>query len=118
MRRRGLTVVIIAVVAAALVGTWTVAYRAGESDGRTKISTDRSIFQTRIASGPQTGAGGTGQNTGAGGSAAAGGRGPAGGSAAAGAGTVAPGGGSAVAGGSAGTPGAGRAAGAATNLTG
>ena len=52
MRRRGVTVITIAVLAAAFVGTWTVAYRLGESDGRNKVSTDRSTFQTRVASGP------------------------------------------------------------------
>jgi len=110
----------IAVVAAALFGTWTVAYRAGESDGRTKVSTDRSIFQTRIASAPQTGAGGSGQNTGAGGSpgaaGAAGSRGPGGGSVAAG--TAAPGGSPAAAGRTSGTPGAGRGTGTTSNLVG
>lgn len=112
MRRRGLAVVIIALVAAALFGTWKIAYSAGESDGRTKVSTDRSIFQTRVASGPQAGASGTGQNSGAGGPpGAAGARSPGGGSAAAGVGTAVPGaGGSAAAGRASGTPGTGRGA--------
>ncbi|MGI8856274.1 MAG: DUF5666 domain-containing protein [Thermomicrobiales bacterium] len=61
MRRRGVTVIIIALLAVAFVGTWSLAYRAGESKGRDKISTDRSAFQTRVASAPQTGASGSAQ---------------------------------------------------------
>ncbi len=61
MRRRGVMVIIIAVLAVAFVGTWSLAYRAGESKGRDKISTDRSAFQTRVASAPQTGASGSAQ---------------------------------------------------------
>src|SRR6478609_4506584 len=117
MRRRGLPVLIIAVVAAALFGTWSLAYRMGESDGRSKVSTDRSAFQTRIAAAPQTSAGASGQTGGAPGAAngANGTRGPAGSSAAG-----APGGGGPAAGGASGTPGAaGRGNGAPTsNLVG
>src|SRR5258708_5799605 len=87
MRRRGATVIIIAIIAAGFFGTWTLAYRKGESDGRAKVSTDRSSFQTRVASSPQTG--GTGGQTGGGGPGGAGGP----------AGTRGAGGGSAVAGG-------------------
>lgn len=64
-------IVIVAVVAAGFLATWTIAYRLGESDGRDKVSADRTIFQTRVASGPQAGgAGGFGQGGGAGGGAA------------------------------------------------
>ena len=76
MRRRGLTVLFLAVIAAVVVGTWTVAYRMGESDGRSKVTADRSAFLARGGGNPQGGAasgapGGTG-GRGAGGSAAAG----------------------------------------------
>lgn len=117
MRRRGVTVIIIAVLAAAFVGTWTVAYRLGESDGRNKVSTDRSTFQTRVASGPQAGAGGN---------QAAGGGFPGGGGAAVPAGARGPGG-SAVTGGgpqptgavgTGGSPAAGRGAGTVSSITG
>ena len=112
MRRRGLPVLIIAVVAAAIFGTWTVAYRMGASDGRAKVTTDRSLFQTRIAGAPQTGAGASGQTGGSPGAAsgAGGTRGP-GGSAVAGA----PGGGGPASAGASGTPGAGRGSGTATS---
>jgi hypothetical protein len=65
MRRRGITVIVIAVIAALLFGTWTLAYRAGQSSGRDKVSSDRSAFQTRVASAPQAaGAGGGNQASG------------------------------------------------------
>lgn len=111
MRRRGVTVIIIAILAAAFVGTWTIAYRMGESDGRDKVSTDRSTFQTRVAGGPQANAGG-GLTTGGGATGQAGARG-AGGSAVAGNGAQATG--VAAAGGS---PAAGRTDRTASNITG
>jgi hypothetical protein len=84
MRRRGIIVVIIAVAAALFFGVYSLAYRAGESSGRSKVSADRSAFQTRVASAPQPAAGGgTGSSGTAGG---AGTRGSAGGSAVAGGG--------------------------------
>lgn len=76
MRRRGITVLIIAVVAAAFVGTYTLAYRAGETTGRDKVSTDRSQFQTRIAANPQSGAAGGSAAAGSGGQRPGGGGGP------------------------------------------
>lgn len=76
MRRRGLTIVILAVIVAAVYATWTVAYRMGESDGRNKVAAARTAFQSRAGSNPPSGAaggapGGTG-GRGAGGSAGAG----------------------------------------------
>jgi regulator of RNase E activity RraA len=77
MRRRGLTVLFLAVIAAAVFATWTIAYRMGESDGRNKVAAARTAFQSRAGGNPQSGAasgapGGTG-GRGAGGSAAGGG---------------------------------------------
>lgn len=95
MRRRGITVLIIAVIAAAFVGTYSLAYRAGETSGRNKVSTDRSQFQTRIAANPQSGGAGGAPPGGAGGSAAAG------------SGAQRPGGGPGNATGASGTPAAG-----------
>lgn len=112
MRRRGATVIIIALLAAAFVGTWTFAYRMGESDGRNKVSTDRSQFQTRVASGPQANAAGQP------GSGAASTRGSAGGSAVAGAGLTGQGAASPGAAGGAGTPAAGRPERVTSSITG
>ncbi len=79
MRRRGLTVIILAVIAAAVYGAWTVAYRMGESDGRNKVAAARSAFLARSGGNPQGG-------TASGAPGGPGGRGDSG-SAAAGAGT-------------------------------
>lgn len=74
MRRRALTVVILAVVAAAFSGTWVVAYRMGQSDGRSKVAADRSAFlETRAAGSAQPATsggrpGGAAPSVGAGGS--------------------------------------------------
>jgi hypothetical protein len=114
MRRRGITVIIIAVAAAAFFGVYTLAYRAGESSGRSKVSADRSAFQTRVASAPQAAAGGGGQ-AGGGTAGGAGTRGSAGGSAAAGGGATGQRGGGA---GGAGTAGAAAPGSAASTLTG
>lgn len=76
MRRRGLTLLVLVVIVAAVYGTWTVAYRMGESDGRNKVAAARTAFQTRAAGNPQSGAvggaPGSAGGRGAGGSAAAG----------------------------------------------
>jgi len=53
MRRRGITVLILAVIAAGLVGVWSVAYRLGDSSGRSKVAADRSAFLTQVPSNPQ-----------------------------------------------------------------
>lgn len=53
MRRRGITVLILAVIAAALVGVWSVAYRLGDASGRNKVTADRSAFLTRAPGNPQ-----------------------------------------------------------------
>jgi hypothetical protein len=113
MRRRGITVIIIAVIAAAFFGVYTLAYRTGESSGRSKVSADRSAFQTRVASAPQAAAGG-GQ-AGGGTAGGAGTRGSAGGSAAAGGGATGQRGGGA---GGAGTVGTAAPGGAISTLTG
>lgn len=131
MRRRGIMIIVIALVAAGFFGTWTLAYRSGETSGRNKVSADRSAFGTRVAAGQPAGAGGQGGGAPGGAGGAGGTRGQGGGSAVAGtgatdgaAGTRGPGGGSAVAGagnvgqGANGTPGAGRQGGATSNLTG
>lgn len=87
MRRRGITVIIIAIIAAAFFGVYTLAYRAGESSGRSKVTADRTAFQTRVASAPQAAAGGGGGGQASGGtSGGAGPRGAGGGSPAAGGG--------------------------------
>lgn len=114
MRRRGITVIIIAVIAAAFFGVYTLAYRTGESSGRSKVSADRSAFQTRVASAPQAAAGGGGQ-AGGGTAGGAGTRGSAGGSAAAGGGATGQRGGGA---GGAGTAGAAAPGSSASTLTG
>ncbi|MGI8688171.1 MAG: DUF5666 domain-containing protein [Thermomicrobiales bacterium] len=76
MRRRGIAVLILAVIAAALVGVWSAAYRLGDSSGRSKVAADRSAFLTRVPSNPQgaaaAGTPGASGARGAGGSAAAG----------------------------------------------
>ena len=75
MRRRGIAVLILAVIAAALVGVWSVAYRLGDSSGRSKVAADRSAFLTQVPSNPQGAAAGTSGAPGArgtGGSAVAG----------------------------------------------
>ncbi|MHB8644153.1 MAG: DUF5666 domain-containing protein [Thermomicrobiales bacterium] len=56
MRRRAATVLILAVIAAAFVGVWAVAYRMGESDGRDKVAADRKAYQTQAAGNAQSGA--------------------------------------------------------------
>src|SRR4051794_14267459 len=105
MRRRSALIVIVAVVAAGFLATWTIAYRLGESDGRDKVSTDRTVFQTRVAGAPQAGgAGGVGQGGGGGGANGGPNARGAGGSAVAGGATVQAGG-SAQAGGAAARPG-------------
>jgi len=53
MRRRGIAVLILAVIAAGLVGVWSVAYRLGDSSGRSKVAADRSAFLTQVPSNPQ-----------------------------------------------------------------
>lgn len=66
--------VILAVIAAALVGTWSVAYRLGDSRGRSKVAADRSAFLTRVPGNPQgaaAGSPGASGGRGAGGSAVA-----------------------------------------------
>ena len=113
MRRRGITVIVIAVIAAAFFGVYTLAYRTGESSGRSKVYADRSAFQTRVASAPQSG---SGRRAGRRWRQAGGTRGSAGGSAAAGGGATGPRGGSAGGTGTAGTAAA-RAA-AVSTLTG
>lgn len=110
MRRRGITVIVIAVIAAAFFGVYTLAYRTGESSGRSKVTTDRSAFQTQVASAPQAAAGGGGQAGGGTGT-----RGSAGGSAAAGGGATGPRGGNA---GGTGTAGTAAPGGAVSTLTG
>jgi hypothetical protein len=87
MRRRGIIVVIIAVAAAVFFGVYSLAYRAGESSGRSKVTADRSAFQTQVASAPKAAAGGGGQPGGGGTAGGGGTRGSAGGSAVAGGGT-------------------------------
>jgi len=44
---------ILVVIAVALVGTWSTAYRLGTSRGRNKVVADRSAFLTRVPSNPQ-----------------------------------------------------------------
>lgn len=104
MRRRGIVVLALAVIAAVLVGTWMIAFRLGESGGRDKVSADRRAFLTSIPSNAQGAAAG-------GASGAAGTRGAGGGSAVAGAGAPGRGGGNpggaaggAPSGGAAGSP--------------
>lgn len=58
MRRRGIAVLALAVVAAVLIGTWMIAYRLGESDGRDKVSTDRRAFLTSVPGNAQGAAAG------------------------------------------------------------
>lgn len=76
MRRRGIAVLILAVIAAAFVGVWSVAYRLGDTSGRNKVVADRSAFLTRVPGNPQgaaaVGTSGASGARGAGGSAAAG----------------------------------------------
>ncbi|MDQ2786423.1 MAG: DUF5666 domain-containing protein [Chloroflexota bacterium] len=76
MRRRGIAVLILVVIAAVLVGVWSVAYRLGDASGRNKVVADRSAFLTQAPSNPQgaaaAGAPGASGGRGAGGSAAAG----------------------------------------------
>lgn len=80
MRRSGLAIVGIVIVAAAIVGTGYIGYNRGVSAGKTEVSTDRSAFQARgttvsgaggAARGPG-GAGGPGGQGGAPGQAVAG----------------------------------------------
>ncbi|HEY8292548.1 MAG TPA: DUF5666 domain-containing protein [Thermomicrobiales bacterium] len=74
MRRRAITILVLAIIVAAFFGTWRIAYRMGESDGRSKVVAARAAFLAR--------SGGTPQPAGNGQSAAGGGqRGTGGGSA-------------------------------------
>ncbi len=107
MLRRGITLLVIVVIAAALIGTWKVAYQMGTSDGRNTVTEARNAFQTRVASAPQAAS-----NTGGTGGTGGGARGSGGGSAAAGSGGNAAGGGTPGAGG---TSAAGGAPGGTTN---
>jgi len=71
MRRRGIAVLILAVIAVALVGVWSVAYRLGDASGRNKVAADRSAFLTRVPGNPQ-GAAAAGSPSAAGGRGAGG----------------------------------------------
>ncbi len=75
MRRRGIAGLILVVIAAALVGTWSTAYRLGTASGRNKVVADRSAFLTRVPTNPQgaaaAGPPGASGGRGAGGSVAA-----------------------------------------------
>lgn len=73
MRRRGLTILFLAMIAAAVFATWTVAYRMGESDGRNKVAAARTAFQSRAGGNSPSGAPGGIGGRGVAGSAAAGG---------------------------------------------
>lgn len=55
MRRRALIVLVLAVIAAAFFGTWRVAYRMGEDDGRSKVVAARTAFLARAGGNPQAG---------------------------------------------------------------
>ncbi len=61
MRRRGVILLVILVVAVAMYGTYRFAYTMGESDGRSKVASDRTLFQTRIAGSPNPAAASQGQ---------------------------------------------------------
>lgn len=123
MRRRGLIILIVLLIGAAIYGTYRFAYNMGDSDGRQAVAADRSEFQTRIASNPvnvpsgsnAAGGRGTGQPGAAGAPGGNTGSGAGGGPSTGRAGT--PAAGSPVAG-TAGTPGSGRNIGVASNLTG
>jgi hypothetical protein len=53
MRRRAITILVLATIVAAFFGTWRVAYRMGESDGRTKVGAARAAFLARSGGAPQ-----------------------------------------------------------------
>ena len=96
MRRRALTVLILAVIVAVFFGTWKIAYRIGESDGRDTVAAARTAFLGRAGGSPQGGAAvgspGAASTRGAGGQQAAGGRQQAAGGGTAVSGTARPGG--------------------------
>lgn len=75
MRRRGAILLVILVIAVAIYGTYRFAYTMGESAGRSKVASDRTLFQTRIAGSPNPAAASQGQASGGQGGNAAGTRG-------------------------------------------
>ena len=53
MRRRAITILVLAVIVAAFFGTWRIAYRMGESDGRNTVAAARAAFLSRSGGTPQ-----------------------------------------------------------------
>lgn len=100
MRRRAITILVLAVIVAAFFGTWRIAYRMGESDGRNTVAAARAAFLSRSGGAQQPG--GSGQQAAGGRQAAGSGSAVSGttasGSAQTGSGQRAAGGGSAVSG--------------------
>ena len=64
MRRRGLFLLVVIAVVAAVIVTYQFAYRVGLSDARDKATADRGRFQTRVAGTPVSVPGGSGQGSG------------------------------------------------------